>query len=178
MEKIKKNAIIFCDKAAVPEYMKQVVGWLEDKFNLAYLNKTDDLEQELYLSLSVRYVFVLVDLKEGDKRVIKEIIQKTEPQIDSFLEGPDTQLPSSFRLILEVATAAPETSPKAFHPCVISFSEDYMGSLGDRLGAFGVGLHINQSDSIFHDKQALLKAITFNASSQKYAERLYKSMPE
>jgi hypothetical protein len=177
MGKTRQKAIIFCGRTEIPGYMKQVVSWLESKFRLAYLEMPDDPEQELCLDGSIRYVFVMVDLKDGDKRIITGLKQKTKQEFISFLEGPDDQLPSSFRLSLAVTTASSETSPEAFSPCLITFSEDYLGSFGRYLGALGSSIHVNQADSIFHDKQALLKDISFGASSQKYAEKLYKTMP-
>lgn len=166
MENIKQNAIIFCHKSGVPDYLLQVVSWLEDKFNLYYRKMPHGRTEELsYAWKSIKgpvtYVFVVLDLRVNDKQLIKELDEKTEEEMRLFLDDKKSKWPDSFQLVLDLKgqwanefdldNLEDKEIVDDFSPCLVTFSEDSFG-MSNSLGLWGVDCHFNKNNSIFNNK--------------------------
>jgi hypothetical protein len=189
MDNTKQNAVIFCSKSEMPDYMLQVTSWLEDKFNLHYRKMPHGRSEELNYAWKsidgpVTYVFVVLDLRADDKQLIKELDEKTKEEMNLFLDDSESKWPDSFQLILnlkgqwvdevDLDDLEDEEIVDGFSPCLVTFCEDSFDGISNFLGLWGVDCHLNKNnpifsnkvDPIFADKKAFFAEIELRAEHQ------------
>lgn len=178
MENTKQNAVIFCAKSQMPDFMLQVESWLKDKFNLHYRNMPYGQTEELScawkgISNQISYIFIILDLRSEDGELIEILENKTEEEMRLYLEDHNSKWPNSFQLILDLGRESRETLEsndsedeeleKVFDPCLITFSQKPFENMKDFLGLWGVSSHINKDDDIFSDQSAFVEEIELKA---------------